>query len=51
MSMGKRVRKGADEYDVFSRWRYVLHWRSGEVAQIKRRARRRERRVERQRSW
>jgi hypothetical protein len=35
--------KRADEQDVVTGWRRVLHWRPGEVARIKRRLRRRER--------
>jgi hypothetical protein len=35
----------ADEYDAFTRWRRRVIWRAGEVAKIKRRYRRRERRA------
>jgi hypothetical protein len=40
----KRRTVKADEYDVVTGWRRVLVWRRGEVAGIKRRMRRRERR-------
>lgn len=49
MTMGKRARKGGDEMDVFSRWRYLLGLdRHSYAARVKRRARRRERRQARQ---
>jgi hypothetical protein len=37
--------KNFDEYDVVTRWRRLLIWRPGQVAGIKRRIRRRERRL------
>jgi hypothetical protein len=40
----KRKVKGAEEWDVITRWRRYLSWRPGEVSAIKRRMRRRERR-------
>lgn len=51
MSMGKRARKGGAEYDAFSTFRRVILWRPSERAQIKRKARRRERRQARQQRW
>jgi hypothetical protein len=47
-SMRRRPAVGGDEVDAFSRHRHAHRWRSGEVAGIKRRARRRERHSARQ---
>lgn len=41
----KRRCVGGDEYDAFTGWRHVLHWRAGELRKIKRRAAKRERRT------
>ena len=35
--------KGGDEYDAFTGWRKVLHWRSGQRKAIKKKFNRRER--------
>ncbi len=53
MSMGKRARKGGEEMDVFSGWRYLLgytNW-AGLVSGVKKRVRRRERRQARQKGY
>jgi hypothetical protein len=47
--VAKRVMKGGEERDAFTRWRYVMFWRPGERKAIKARVNRRERRGERQR--
>lgn len=39
----KRRMKDADEYDAFTKWRRVYHWRAGALKAIKRRANKRER--------
>lgn len=51
--MGRRPRKGGEEMDVFSRWRFLLAYtrRAGVVSGVKKRARRRERRQARQRGF
>lgn len=41
---GRRRVTGGDEQDVHTGWRRVLVWNHGDVAKIKRRTRRRERR-------
>jgi hypothetical protein len=41
----KRACVGGAEYDAFTGWRHVLHWRPGELRKIKRRANKRDRRT------
>ena len=36
--------KGGDEYDVFTSWREVMIWKSGQIAKVKKRFNRRLRR-------
>lgn len=43
----RRACVGGDEYDAFSRWRYIHGWGRGELRKIKRRAGKRERRTAR----
>lgn len=44
--MARRIRHNGDEQDAFSRrWRKVMHWQSGELRRIKRRANKRDRRA------
>ena len=47
MGMGKRKvpMNSGDEYDALTRWRKCVKWGKGEVARIKRKFRRRERRA------
>lgn len=40
----KRIATNGDETDVHGKWRHVVRWRRGEVAKIKNRTNRRERR-------
>lgn len=40
----KRRMRDADEYDAFTRWRKYYFWKRGQLAKIKRRANKRERR-------
>jgi hypothetical protein len=34
--MGSRDRLTADEFDAFTRWRRLLHWRPGALKKVKR---------------
>jgi hypothetical protein len=36
-----------DEYDAFTKWRRLLHWRRGEIKRIKQSSHRRDRRAAR----
>jgi hypothetical protein len=40
----KRRMVDGDEYDAYTRWRHLLHWRPGQIKAIKRRTHKRERR-------
>lgn len=40
----KRKMHDADEFDAFTGWRHVMHWRPGAIKKIKRRSNKRERR-------
>lgn len=53
MSMGKRPRKGGEEYDAFSVWRRLLGYdrRPAKMSGIKKRVLRRERRQARQQGF
>ena len=39
--------RNGDEYDVFTKWRRIISWKTGELRRIKRAYNRRARRLER----